>query len=332
MNLKLKKKALRRLLLITCLVFSWPTFARVPVEQQQAIPVANFCQRLLGQASNVWSAIQDPLAFYVFNKLETSERDYVKKMQAKASASESDFHTVEDFLATQEPHWPTVTAKDWIPGELGFPMLGSPFRANGGKGSIADLENYLKKEVPAPYSDIALKSRYALTDLFQILNWLKGINAEVLQEMWTDGFRKKEHIYDHRLREYYLDRVLARHAHAKGFKIKSDGLPYGIKTYNPYTFNTGLAAGHFFIDWSGTDLNLDGPSDYRKHYARGHTIVLAYLADHVENLVSLSQFIGRTNDSLGIWSLLFDNALSTKTPFWGGFWVYHFSRYLSIKN
>jgi len=331
MDCQIKNPALRRLLLVACLVLSGPAFAYSPALPD--IPRANKCQIALTHLVNVAMLPLEALVIPKATKQSLNDRCHVRNLQDEACfAVESEFTSIEEFLKTQERYWPKILEASWIPNEMSFPTIGASMKSEVIRGSLDILDNHILTKVPAPYSEIAMKTKQALINLPQILKWLKSVNEEALRVMWSDGLRKKEYLYNHRLREYYLDKVLARRAHVKGFKIEEDGLPKNLVTYNFYAFNRTLAAGDFFVDWTGAILESDAKTDSSNHFLRGHSIVMAYLADHVEYFVSLTQFIGQTSDHHGIWGQMFDNVKSTNTPFWGGFWVFQFRQYLGIKG
>jgi hypothetical protein len=159
--------------------------------------------------------------------------------------------------------------------------------------------------------------------------WISDVHDEVLQKMWDDQIRNPEVYMSDEVRELYLDAVLAERAARNGFSIRKSGLPFDVVTFNEWSFFQGtLASGKIFIDWTGIDLNGVGGS---VHFARGHLLQMAYASEAVPNFIDLMKYVGKTGDRDGVWELMFDNAYSADTPFWGGQWVRNFRYFLKIR-
>lgn len=316
---------------IFSLFFNFQIAAEIENEDAPSIAKSTACEKILGPAiSLLMSSYTEPIIVAASFYRSLQDRCKVKKLTEETCyASESDFISFSQF--SKLGNRLDVTKEIWVPKSMSFPKYGAPVtfaKAPGLSGPISILQHHLKTEVPKPYSDIALKTMEAFLNYPQVIDWMKTIREEALQEMWDAGLRGQIHLESHAVREYYLDLVLARRAKAKGFKVKSNGLPHNMITFSTYAFQASLALGHLFIDWTGTAASSS--ADDSDHFARGHLLAMAYAADHVPNFVDLTKYIGRTNDYRGIWGQMFDNVYSTDTPFWGGFWVSQFKDYLGI--
>lgn len=309
-------------------------FLFLSCDSNAKVKEASFCIRALSHAINLV-----PLFVDVWNVPGT--KAYIKDRQCTRESitnmictSDVNDLSLEDFLKVAAADSdPEVLKNEWVVNSLKVTQAGSHYIDADNKIHIADLIQHYEEFVEEPYSELAIKTFKALLQYHKVLNWIKQVNEEALKEMWKEGLRKENHVRTPTIRSHYLDKVLARRAAAKGFKIKPDGMPYEMTTINPYSFHYTLARGRFFVDWSGEVLgSTDVEAINRIHGARGHTLAMAYLADHVPDFVELVKYIGRTQDRKGIWGQMFDNALSTNTPFWGGFWVINFSKYLYIPN
>lgn len=293
-----------------------------------ALNKASPCERLLlltgMSAFGIYTDLISGLRTEAKAKAKSS-REQAKKVIDLAMWNPSvDFRNFDDVVAYANKN--PVQEGDWTPSIATFPPNGFSNKEPV-TGPIAILENHLKKQVSAPYSEIAVQTLHAFLNREQVVHWIQKINTEALKAMWDDGLRSKEQINNQFVRALYLDKILARHAKAKGFQINND-LPYDLVTYNIFNFNHYLAQARLFIDWT----TLNSHETQFPHLSRGHAIAMAYAADHVLNFVELIKYAGRTYDRQGTWGQLFDNGLSPKTPFWSGFWVMQFQNYLNIDS
>lgn len=206
---------------------------------------------------------------------------------------------------------------------------GSIVKETSTLGEVADLREHFQNRLPAPHAQTAVLALDTILDSAKIREWIHGVRHEVFNQMWVAGVRDRASFQELRLREYFLDKVLATRASKHGFRIRNDGRPHNLFTASNYFFVSKLAKGWFFIDWTGSNLSSGG--DRAPHSVRGHALQVAYLAENVPNLVELIKYTGRTIDRYSVWSFLFDNAANTQTPFWSGFWVTSFSDYLGIR-
>ena len=332
MRISLQKKAFLNLILAVNLVLQFPAYGNSsPIESQ--IPKANICEAVLSHSVSLFVLASTEYMVVTSSALQALwSRCQAKRVSAMVcKESESDFANFEEFVSYRNQ---LHLQKDkWAVKSMGFPRYGSILTGRAlVDGSLNVLQEHIEAEIPDPYAIIALQTMQSFLDYDKVTAWIKSIREEVLKDMWNDGLRKIKYLKNHNIREYYLDRVLARRVQKQGFKIKSNGFPYSLITSNPYSFHYALAKGHFFIDWTGANLKSASGADFKNHSARGHSLALAYAAEQVDDFILLSRYIGRTFDSRGLWGQMFDNALSTTTPFWGGYWVYSFQEYLGIEN
>lgn len=327
----LQNTSLFRLILAFVLTCHCSVFANSD-ETIPRIPKANICEQVLSHGvSLILLATTEYMAVTAATIQATWNRCKARHLKGEACrVAESDFSTLKEFLEFNNQL--KLAEEDWVTSSMGFPryrslLVGGDYE----EGDLSILQHHLETIVPVPYSAIAQNTMNAYLNYPQVMAWIKTVREEALTYMWNDGLRKRDHLSNHYLREYYLDQALARHMQKKGFKIKGNGLPHNMVTYNSYIFNFVLAAGYAFIDWTGASLQSARAASHKDHYARGHLLAMAYGADHVENFVQLMQYIGRTQDKDGMWGQMWDNVKSTTTPFWGGFWVYNFRKYLGIR-
>lgn len=311
-------------------------FLFLPFVSSAKIKTATLCMRALDHMYGLPTLANDILnvpAVKAYVKESRCTREFVTDLIC--SSDEPEIKSLEDFFKVAfrlggDLH---VLRSDWSVVKLKVTHAGSNFMDRDNEIYLSDLIQYYEQSLEKPYSDIAVKTLKALLNYNQVMDWVKQVNEEVLREMWKEGLKKESHIKNLVIRAHYLDQILAKRAISKGFKAKSDGMPYEMTSVNSYSFHYTLARGRFFVDWVGEDIgSTDEEAKNKLHGARGHTLAMAYLADHVPDFVELVKYIGRTQDRKGIWGQMFDNALSTSTPFWGGFWVINFSKYLYIPN
>lgn len=205
---------------------------------------------------------------------------------------------------------------------------GSVYSVERQEFSRDEFRSHFSENVPQRYRTRAEEAFDRMLDTEAILNWVEALRIEVLNRMWDDGLRDKAQYANPYLTAEYLDRVLAMRAKRFGFSISPFKKPWAVHTFSQIFFSATLARGRVFIDWTGANLGSNVVQS--GHGARGHLLQMMYLAEHIDGLPGLIQFIGVTNDYHGIWAYLFDNAENTETSFWTGFWMDAFASYLNI--
>jgi hypothetical protein len=160
----------------------------------------------------------------------------------------------------------------------------------------------------------------------EVQPWIHGLKKQLINEMWKNGIQIKD-MSNPKVREYFLDRVLARRAQAVGFSIAQSGMPFNLVTLNKKNFFRYLAHKRVFVDWAGAGLS-NGNSF---HYSRGHLLQMVYLAEHIPGFDNFIQHIGETQDAERIWHLLLDNARQGNTVYSGGWWVKVFGHFLGTR-
>jgi hypothetical protein len=298
---------------------------------------ASVCSRILGVPVNLFIQLGDP--FIAIHTGTIVLRDFLsaKKFDpASCVRGNCSYLTKPEFDKQVEVEESNLRAQfekfeiNWTKGNIILGTFGSVLSSNVMAGNRGSLNAHFRTRLPIKYQDIAIATLEKFYDAKRVVEWVISIRRETLNLMWEAGFRSREHLQEPVLTELYLDRVLARRAAIAGFHIRRNGQPHRLLSFGHYTFVTHLALGHFFVDWTGTGLLAAGSSS--AHYARGHSLAMAYAGEVVPNFVELIKYIGRTQDWQGTWGYLFDNGSSTETPLWTGFWVQSLKDILNIRN
>ncbi|MEO0335682.1 MAG: hypothetical protein AAF202_04785, partial [Pseudomonadota bacterium] len=219
----------------------------------------------------------------------------------------------------------------WNPEQLWVGRYGTMLGTQKHLYPASVLEEIFAYELNPKMAAIANESIAALKDREAVLSWVRDLKTEALTRMYEDGIVDLKSLLEPELNAHYVDLSLARRAALGGFKIRRDGHPFRMVTYNVYSFQYALARGKFFIDEVGGALGSAAQSgSNQNHGMRGHSLPMAYLAETVPGFVELIKLDGRTLGRRGIFELLFDNAGNIDTPFWTGFWENSFTEFLAI--